>query len=283
MHRKSSDPRFPLRGAGTSLHRHPRGGTRLTPGLPPLTLERPAPRRASRAFKALLRLSPRVVGIGSTDIPHQGGNMKISRPSPSMVVAGLALFVSLGGTSVAAVSLRLERGRGRRQERRLGRLDARPRRRPAGRDELAPAPTRAGCPASSWPTSRARQSFSKGYEVADNAPGAPQTGVHRSRASGTLTATCNDQNGAAGNEDPISVITFLNQSGQPVNVARRVGNGDGAIVGRRQPDRDVGQHRRLEHVQFHVEHGGQNAIITGRRAPGWPRDPRRPSASSSAS
>ena len=30
--------------------------------------------------------------------------MKISRPSPSMVVAGLALFVSLGGTSVAAVS-----------------------------------------------------------------------------------------------------------------------------------------------------------------------------------
>ena len=29
--------------------------------------------------------------------------MKISRPSPSMVVAGIALFVSLGGTSVAAV------------------------------------------------------------------------------------------------------------------------------------------------------------------------------------
>src|SRR3954462_15251273 len=36
--------------------------------------------------------------------PHQGGKMKISRPSPSMVVAGIALFVSLGGTSVAAVS-----------------------------------------------------------------------------------------------------------------------------------------------------------------------------------
>src|SRR3954447_6062454 len=36
--------------------------------------------------------------------PHQGGKMKISRPSPSMVVAGLALFVSLGGTSMAAVN-----------------------------------------------------------------------------------------------------------------------------------------------------------------------------------
>ena len=30
--------------------------------------------------------------------------MKISRPSPSMVVAGIALFVSLGGTSIAAVN-----------------------------------------------------------------------------------------------------------------------------------------------------------------------------------
>ena len=30
--------------------------------------------------------------------------MKISRPSPSMVIAGIALFVSLGGTSMAAVS-----------------------------------------------------------------------------------------------------------------------------------------------------------------------------------
>jgi len=30
--------------------------------------------------------------------------MKFSRPSPSMVVASVALFVSLGGTSVAAIN-----------------------------------------------------------------------------------------------------------------------------------------------------------------------------------
>ena len=30
--------------------------------------------------------------------------MKFSRPSPSMVVASIALFVSLGGTSVAAIN-----------------------------------------------------------------------------------------------------------------------------------------------------------------------------------
>ena len=82
------------------------------------------------------------------------------------------------------------------------------------------------------------QSFSKGYEVADNAPGAPQLAA-TIKGLGTLTATCNDQNGAAGNEDPISVITFNNQSGQPINVARRVGNGDGALDarGRTRPPR----------------------------------------------
>src|SRR3954452_11773043 len=40
----------------------------------------------------------------STDSFLRGVSMKISRPSPAMVVAGIALFVSLGGTSIAAVS-----------------------------------------------------------------------------------------------------------------------------------------------------------------------------------
>jgi hypothetical protein len=80
---------------------------------------------------------------------------------------------------------------------------------------------------------------------------------------GTLTATCNDQSNAAGNEDPISVITFLNQSGAAVNVARRVGNGDGAI--------NVFQNQTATSISiggsntffFHVEWGGQNAMIQG--------------------
>ena len=101
--------------------------------------------------------------------------MKISRPSPSMVVAGIALFVSLGGTSIAAVnyvsnagavdgksavfagaSLVTGRGQARRHQ---------------------PLRHRQGPPAraSSSPTSPKTQTFSNVFEVADNAPGAPQT------------------------------------------------------------------------------------------------------------
>ena len=56
--------------------------------------------------------------------------------------------------------------------------------------------------------------FSNVFEVADNAPGAPQTPAPIS-GLGTLTATCNDQAAAAGNEDPVSTVSFLNQSGEP--------------------------------------------------------------------
>src|SRR6202007_2362653 len=76
-------------------------------------------------------------------------------------------------------------------------------------------------------------------------------------------ATCNDQNGAAGNEDPISVITFLNQAGQNVNIARRVGNGDGAVsLALNQTATSVSIAGSNTFV-FHIEKGGQNAIIEG--------------------
>src|SRR4051795_7760622 len=106
MHQESSDPRFPPPGAGHSLLRRQRGGRRLTPGhpLPPKTLERPAPWRASRALKRTKGVPGGFWGMGQPIFLTQGGTMKISRPSPSMVVAGIALFVSLGGTSIAAVN-----------------------------------------------------------------------------------------------------------------------------------------------------------------------------------
>ena len=173
--------------------------------------------------------------------------MKISRPSPSMVVAGIALFVSLGGTSVAAVNYATNARAPSTARAPSSRARRSTRPRASSSPPTAPGRTRAGSPASSSPTWPKTQSFSRGYEVADNAPGAPQL-VSTIKGLGTLTATCNDQNTAAGNEDPISVITFNNASGQTVNVARRVGNGDGALTLAAEPDRDVAQHRRLEHV-----------------------------------
>src|SRR3954451_4137025 len=154
--------------------------------------------------------------------------MKISRPSPAMVVAGLALFVSLSGTSIAAVSFVAN----------AGAVD--------GKSAVASSSTLSHAAGklvatASRGTNKGRipgkfvadvaktSSFSKGYQVADNQPGAPQT-VATIKGLGYITATCNDQNTVAGNEDPISVISFINTSGKPVNLARRVGNGDGALT-----------------------------------------------------
>jgi hypothetical protein len=187
--------------------------------------------------------------------------MKISRPSPSMVVAGIALFVSLSGTSIAAVNYVARAGSvdgksavsaGSTLSHAAGKLVA----------TNASGVDKGRLPGKFVADVARTQAFSKSYDVADNAPGAPQL-VSTIKGLGTLTATCNDQNGAAGNEDPISVLTFLNQSGQPLNVARRVGNGDGALA--------VAQNQTASQVSiggsntfmFHIEHRGQNSIITG--------------------
>jgi len=187
--------------------------------------------------------------------------MKVTRPSPAMVVAGIALFVSLGGTSIAAVSYVSNAGAvdgksavfsGASLSQAAGKLVATNR---SGPDKgRLPGKFVADVPKSSV--------FSNIFEVADNAPGAPQT-VSTLSGLGTLTATCNDQNKTAGNEDPISTISFNNASGEIVNVARRVGNGDGALsVAANQTATSVaigGSNT----FMFHIERRSQNALIQG--------------------
>lgn len=178
-----------------------------------------------------------------------------------MVVAGIALFVSLGGTSIAAVNYASRAGSvdgksavfsGATLSQAAGKLVATNR---SGTDKgRLPGKFVADVPKTAV--------FSNVFEVADNAPGAPQTLVTVS-GLGTFTATCNDQNGAAGNEDPISIVSFLNQSGEPVNVARRVGNGDGAIAvapNQTAASLNVGGSNTFE---FHIERRSQNAIVSG--------------------
>jgi hypothetical protein len=178
-----------------------------------------------------------------------------------MVVASVALFVSLGGTSVAAINYATNAGAvdgksavfaGASLNQAAGKLVATNR---SGTDK--------GRLPGKFVADVARtQSFSRAYEVADNAPGAPQL-IQSIRGLGTVTATCNDQNAAAGNEDPVSVITFNNASGQTVNIARRVGNGDGALTlaaNQTATSLSVGGSNTF---LFHIEFGGQNAIIQG--------------------
>jgi hypothetical protein len=154
--------------------------------------------------------------------------MRISRPSPSMAVAGVALFVSLGGTSIAAVNYARNAGAvdgksavaaSGTTSHAAGRLVATSRSGPE--KGMIPGRFLAGVPHT--------QTFGKAFEVADNAPGAPQA-IGDAAGVGTLTATCNDQNGAAGVEDPTTTLNFVNGSGDTINIARRVGNGDGAVA-----------------------------------------------------
>src|SRR4051794_5828843 len=187
--------------------------------------------------------------------------MKISAPSPSMVVAGIALFVSLGGTSLAAVNYAA----------RAGSVD--------GKRAVSAGSTLAHAKGKLVATSASGQdagripgkfvadvsrslTFSRGYEVADNAPGAPQL-VSSIKGLGSMTATCNDQAPAAGVEDPITVLTFVNQSGQLVNVARRVGNGDGALTTAANQTATSISIGGSNTFLFHVEYAGHDAIIMG--------------------
>jgi hypothetical protein len=187
--------------------------------------------------------------------------MKISRPSPSMVVAGIALFVSLGGTSVASVNYAARAGSvdGKSAVSASSTLNH-----AAGRlvATASSGPDKGRLPGKFVADVGKTQSFSKNYQVADNAPGAPQL-VQTIKGLGQLTATCNDQAPAAGVEDPVSVITFINQSGDSVNVAKRVGNGDGSIAVALNQTASPVTIAGSNTFTFHVEHQGQNAIITG--------------------
>jgi hypothetical protein len=179
-----------------------------------------------------------------------------------MAVAGVALFVSLGGTSIAAVNYAQNAGAvdgksavsaSGTTSHAAGRLVATNK---SGPDKgRIPGKFLAGVPRT--------QTFGKAFEVADNAPGAPVT-IGDAAGVGTLTATCNDQAPAPGVEDPTTTLNFVNSSGQIINMARRVGNGDGAIGllpnGTVAPLTIAGSNTFFYHVQTPQ---GVNVLING--------------------
>ena len=110
--------------------------------------------------------------------------MRLSKPSPSMVIASIALFVSLGGTSVAAVSYARNAGKvdgydavkaSSSTSKAAGRLVA----------TNKSGPDKGKIPAKHLAGVGVTQTFGRSFDVADNAPGAPQTigdgGTHRTR------------------------------------------------------------------------------------------------------
>ena len=153
--------------------------------------------------------------------------MKFRTPSPAMAVACTALFVALGGTSIAAVNF----------ARNAGKVDGKnayssstPIARVAG-DLVATkskGPDKGKIPGTFLADVPISAPFGAAAEVTDNAVGAPASlgGVP---SIGTLTASCADQSQAVGVEDPQTTITLTNSSGTTINLAKRVG-GANAVV-----------------------------------------------------
>jgi hypothetical protein len=187
--------------------------------------------------------------------------MRIKRPSPSMTVASVALFVSLGGTSIAAVNY----------ARNAGKVD--------GRHAVSPTSTLSRAAGELVATKRKGAdkgripnqfladvpftgAFERRLEVADDQPGAPVALV-TSGSLGTLSAQCIDQTTRPGVEDPSILLTWANGTGVPINVARRVGVGDGAVeslgAGAQPPLRVVSGNT----FSYFVQLGTANVFVNG--------------------
>ncbi len=154
--------------------------------------------------------------------------VKLSWPSPAMVVASIALFVALGGTSIAAVSYARNAGKvdgksavssSKSLSTAAGKLVA----------TASKGPNKGRIPSKFLQGVATADAFGKAFEVADNATGA-QEPFGGAGGVGTLTANCADQSPRPNVEDPISRIEFVNQSGETINITQRKGNDNADIL-----------------------------------------------------
>jgi hypothetical protein len=189
--------------------------------------------------------------------------MKPRMPSPSMVVAIIALIAATSGTAIAAVGF----------ARNAGKVDGKSAvsssaslRRAAGK-LVATARTgedRGKIPGKFLADVVRGQStpFGRLIEVADNANGAPQA-IAGAAGLGTLTVACNDQAPRVGIEDPRVVISFANGAGAQVNISRRVGTGDGTVAPLAPGVVDTFVVGGSDTFTFHAERNLQNLRIEG--------------------
>jgi hypothetical protein len=155
--------------------------------------------------------------------------MRIWRPSPAMVIALLALVMATSGTAIAAVDF----------ARNAGAVDGKSA--VSARSSLSRAAGKLVATSKSGPDkgripakfvagdTSATATWVKGTDVTDNGTAATE-GIVTVPGFGTLTTTCQDQNNKPGIEDPQSTLTFTNQSGTGISLARTVG-GSNPFVG----------------------------------------------------
>jgi hypothetical protein len=155
---------------------------------------------------------------------------RFGKPSPSMVVALVALVFAMTGTAAAVVNYARNAGavNGKRavsagvsNAHAAGKLVATRR----------TGPLKGTIPLQYLDPSAGRSvSFGQATNVIDNAGQAPFT-IADIPGFGKIEATCGDQNPKVGVKDPTTTITFTNTSGQPINFARTSGTGTVFVTG----------------------------------------------------
>ena len=191
--------------------------------------------------------------------------VKLAWPSPAMCVAVLALFVALGGTSIAAVGYAKRAGKARKAEKVDGKSAVSASstlRRAAGKlvATTRSGPDRGQIPAKFLASNN--RSFGSAFEVVDNATLAPAV-FGGAEGVGTFEANCADQSPKPGVEDPMSTIQFVNRSGGLLNVTRRKGTDPAAIEilsnGAVAPFTLVGSNT----FEFQIQRAGLSLLING--------------------
>jgi hypothetical protein len=151
--------------------------------------------------------------------------MRIPRPSPSMIVAMIALVFAMTGSAAAVVSFARNAGAvdhlsavtaGSTNNQAAGRLVAMARK----------GALRGKLPAKFMdPAVPAGTTFGRASDVIDNANEAPFTVVEIA-GLGRLTATCGDSDKKPGVEDPITTISWANTSNGAINYSRTLSGGN---------------------------------------------------------
>jgi hypothetical protein len=193
--------------------------------------------------------------------------MKLKLPSPAMVVALIALTVASSGTAIAAVSFARNAGAvdgksavadGASASAAAGRLVA-TQRKGAGKGRIAQRYLDlAGLARGTTST------FGNAIQLIDNQSLAPAA-IGNVAGLGSLTATCQDENAAAGRLDPATTITFANTSGDVVNFERSISYAGTATLITALPNGTTSSFKisGSQPFQMHIERRGTNYVVNG--------------------
>jgi hypothetical protein len=191
--------------------------------------------------------------------------MKLHRPSPAMVVAIIALVMATTGSAVAAVSFATNAGAvdgksavsgGVLRAQAEGKLVAT---KASGLERGRIDGKFLDLSAAVRGTAR---NFGRSFNVVDNqALAAAEIGSVP--GIGIVTASCVDQNPAAGVLDPLTTLVFANSSGEAVNLSRQVGSSAHVIAALPSGTTHTFSIGGSSAFQLHLERRGTNYVVNG--------------------